>query len=189
MGVKPMENPPSPAVIETVEDIMKLYKSLPPRPSIEEVEAAMSVIKTVETEEEQKLEEISKQVVLRDVPEELFSVLQQVRRTMVLFQSHEQRKEASEVVEFDKMFQTFDGLIQRTSELVSGDTQKENHGSLGYSVGEIVREPVISDRGLVVMKKKEDEKLKTGGFKGLVKSSSTISTISAGLHHLIIVNL
>ncbi|PRQ18725.1 putative leucine-rich repeat domain, L domain-containing protein [Rosa chinensis] len=179
MGVKPKENPPSPAFIETVEEIMKIYKSLPPRPSIEEVEAAMSVLKTVDTEEEQRLEEISKQVVPKDVPEELFTVLQQVRRTMVLFQSHEQRREASEVVEFDKMFQTFDGLIQRTSALVSGDTQEENHVAFGYPVGEIVSEPGISDDSLVGMKKKkkkEDEELKIDGFKGLVKGSSTISS-------------
>ncbi|KAL6183606.1 hypothetical protein ACLB2K_045017 [Fragaria x ananassa] len=175
MGVKPKENPPSPTLIETVEEIMKIYKSLPPRPSIEEVEAAMSVLKTVETEQEQKLEEISKQVIPQDVPEELFSVLQQVRRTMVLFQSHEQRKEASDVVEVDKMFQTFDGLIQRTSGLVSGDTQKENHVAFGYPVGEIVREPVISDESFVMNKKKEDEELKRDGFKGLIKSSSTVS--------------
>ncbi|XP_050377197.1 plant intracellular Ras-group-related LRR protein 5-like [Argentina anserina] len=179
MGVKPKETPPSPAFIETVEEIMKIYRSLPPRPSIEEVEAAMSVLMTVETEQELKLEEISKHVVPKDVPEELFSVFQQVRRTMVLFQSHGQRKEASQVVEFDKMFQTFDNLIQKTSKLVSGDTQEESHVAFRYPVGEIVREPVISDEGFVV-KKKEDGELKRGGFKGLVKSSSTISTISAG---------
>lgn len=177
MDVKPNENPPSPAFIESVEEIMQIYKSLPARPSIEEVEAAMSVIKTVDSEEELKLEEISKQVVPKDVPEELFSVLQQVRRAMVLFQSHEQRKEASQVVELDKMLQPFDELIQRTSRLISGDTQNQNHVVLGYSVGEIVREPVISDESFVKKKKKVgDEELKRDGLKGLGKSASTISS-------------
>lgn len=176
MDVKRNENPPSPAFIESVEEIMQIYKSLPPRPSIEEVEAAMSVIRTVDSEEELKLEEISKQLVVpKDVPEELFSVLQQVRRAMVLFQSHEQRKEASEVVELDKMLQTFDDLIQRTSGLISGDTQNQNHVVSGYSVGEIVREPVISDESFV-KKKVGDEVLKRDGFKGLGKSASTISS-------------
>lgn len=175
MDVKRNENPPSPAFIESVEEIMQIYKSLPPRPSIEEVEAAMSVIKTVDSEEELKLEKISRQVVPKDVPEELFSVLQQVRRAMVLFQSHEQRKEASEVVELDKMLQTFDDLIQRTSGLISGDTQNQNHVVSGYSVGEIVREPVISDESFA-KKKVGDEVLKRDGFKGLGKSASTISS-------------
>ncbi|KAF5727927.1 putative leucine-rich repeat-containing protein [Tripterygium wilfordii] len=81
---------------------MGIYKTLPPRPSIEEVEAAMSVIKTVNSEEEAKLEEISKQEPPKDVLEEMFYVLKEVKRTMVLFQSFEQKKEALHQVEIDK---------------------------------------------------------------------------------------
>ncbi|KAH1115764.1 hypothetical protein J1N35_009142 [Gossypium stocksii] len=50
---------PSPAFVETVQEIMRLYRSLPPRPSIEDVAAAKPVLKTVENEEKIKLEEIS----------------------------------------------------------------------------------------------------------------------------------
>ncbi|KAA8525905.1 hypothetical protein F0562_007995 [Nyssa sinensis] len=145
---------PSPTYVETVEEIMKIYRSLPPRPLIEEVEAAISVVKTVNAEQQMKLEQISSQLAPQDVPPELFSVLQQIRKTMVVFQSHEQSKEALHLVELDKMFQTFDELIQRTSELVSGDTQMEKQIDLGKA-----------------------EEPKADGLKDLVRSSSTKATI------------
>ncbi|PPS20311.1 hypothetical protein GOBAR_AA00265 [Gossypium barbadense] len=46
---------PSPVFVETVQEIMRLYRSLPPRPSIEEVAAAKSVLKIVENEEKSSL--------------------------------------------------------------------------------------------------------------------------------------
>ncbi|TYH81548.1 hypothetical protein ES332_D03G208600v1 [Gossypium tomentosum] len=128
MAVKSKQNP-SPAFIETIQEIMRLYKSLPPRPSIEEVEAAKTVLQTAKNEEKTKLEAISKDQYhhqpLEGVPDELLSILQQVRKTTVLFQSHEQKKEALYLVEVDDMFETFDGLIQRASLLVSGDNLEE----------------------------------------------------------------
>lgn len=134
---------PSPAFIETIQEIMRLYKSLPPRPSIEEVEAAKTVLQTAENEEKTKLEAISKdQQPLEGVPDELLSILQQVRKTMVLFRSHEQKKEALYLVEVDDMFEIFDGLIQRASLLVSGDNLEEK--LWGFD-----GETVISDDSLV----------------------------------------
>ena len=169
---------PSPAFVETVHEIMRLYRSLPPRPSIEEVEAAKSVLKTVENEEKIKLEEISKEQAPEDVPEELFSLLQQVRKTMVLFQSHEKKKDALYLVEADKMFETFDGLIQRASLLVSGDTQDEKVSTFGEQVRKFDRESVISDDSLV--KRKEDGELDKDDSKGLVTSSSTKASFFSG---------
>ena len=169
---------PSPAFVETVQEIMRLYRSLPPRPSIADVEAAKSVLKTVENEEKIKLEEISKEQAPEDVPEELFSVLQQVRQTMVLFQSHELKKVALYLVEADKMFETFDGLIQRASLLVSGDTQDEKVSTFGEQVRKFDRESVISDDSLV--KRKEDGELDKDDSKGLVTSSSTKASFFSG---------
>lgn len=109
------------AYVRTVEEITRIYKSLPPRPSIEVVEAAVSVLHSVETEEKLQIEEISKEPPPQDVPPELFSVLKEVKKAMVAFKSHEQRKEAAQLVELDRIFQAFDGLIQKASSLVSGD--------------------------------------------------------------------
>ncbi|XP_034901844.1 uncharacterized protein [Populus alba] len=172
MAVKTSEKQdPSPAFLETVDEIMRLYKSLPSRPSIEEVEAAISVIKTVNNEEQARLDDIAELECPQDVPQELFSVLQQARKTVELFQSHEQRKEALYLVEADKMFENFDGLIQRVSLLVSGDNQKEKLISISESVEKTEKESVVSDESLI--KKREDGESDKDGFKDLVKSSST----------------
>ncbi|KAK1430706.1 hypothetical protein QVD17_13646 [Tagetes erecta] len=163
---------------KTIQEIMETYKSLPPRPTIEEVEAAISVIKTVNIEEKQKLDQISTQICPNDIPPELFSILQKVRQTMVLFQSQEQRKEAMHIVDFDQIYQTFDELIQKASKCVSGDTQLDKDDDLKYPVGNLEKEVVISDESLFNSKKIK----KVESFKGLVKSSSLKATsFSTGL--------
>lgn len=161
---------PYPAFVETVEEITRLYRSLPPRPSIEQVEAAMSVLKTVNTEEQTKLDEITKQEKPRDVSEDLFSVLQQFKKTTVLFQSCEQRKDARYLVEVDELYGVFDELIRRASGLVSGDTQTEKVAAFADSVGKIEKECVITDETLV--ERSEDGEFKKDDVKGLVKSAS-----------------
>ncbi|CAB4309681.1 unnamed protein product [Prunus armeniaca] len=142
MGVerKQEDPPPSSACVETVEEIMKLYKSLPPRPSIEEVEAAPK----------QSTE---------------------VKKTMVLFQSQDQRKEAAHVVEMEGLFQTFDDLIQTVSGLVSGDISGDTQRTQLRKLGE---KTVISDESLTM--KKEDKESERDGFKGVVRSASTLSS-------------
>ncbi|XP_057767887.1 plant intracellular Ras-group-related LRR protein 5-like isoform X2 [Salvia miltiorrhiza] len=110
----------APSYAAAVEEITTIYKSLPPRPSVEEVAAANSVLQTVESEQNLQLEEISKHPPPQGVPPELFSVLQEVKKAMVSFRSHEQRKEAADLVELDRILQVFDGLIQKASSLVSG---------------------------------------------------------------------
>ncbi|KAF5729691.1 Protein lap1 [Tripterygium wilfordii] len=179
MAVISKQGHSSPAFVETVEEIMGIYKTLPPRPSLEEVEAAMSVLKTVNSEEEAKLEEISKQEPPKDVPEEMFYVLKEVKRTMVLFQSFEQKKEAFHLVEIDKMLETFDGLIQRTSLLASGDTQMEKRDGFSDPVEKIERESVINYGSLV--KKMKDGELEKDSFKGFRRTSSTKASFFSGI--------
>ncbi|XP_073156616.1 uncharacterized protein [Henckelia pumila] len=129
MASAPATNIPPPAYTETVEEITRIYKTLPPRPSIEVVEAAISVVQTVETEKALQLEDISKKSPPENVPPELFSVLQEVRKSMVLFRCLEQKKEAAHLIEQDKIFQVFDELIQKVSALVSGDDHVEEYDS------------------------------------------------------------
>ncbi|KAK6136535.1 hypothetical protein DH2020_029731 [Rehmannia glutinosa] len=165
-----------PAYAETVEEITRIYKSLPPRPSVEEVEAANSVLHTVETEQNLQLEEISKQQTPQDVPPELFSVLQEVKKAMVSFKSHEQRKEAAQLVELDRIFQVFDGLIQKASSLVSGgDFLGEVPDSSGVD-GEFERKPVSSEEKSVDFADQED--VKSGGdLKGVYPMSCSSKAI------------
>ncbi|KAL5064156.1 hypothetical protein RYX36_025893 [Vicia faba] len=133
-----MATTPSRAFLNTVQEITHIYSSLPPRPSIEEVEAATSTLDTLTNVEQTKLHDISNQKLPQDVPQELFSVLQQLKNTMVLFQTHQLRKEAIHLLQLEKMFQTFGDLIQRASQFVSpddhDDTQKKKVSTLREAV-------------------------------------------------------
>ncbi|PKA53967.1 LRR receptor-like serine/threonine-protein kinase RCH1 [Apostasia shenzhenica] len=117
MGTKPSP----PAVAEAVEEVMRTYRSLPPQPSIDEVEAAAAVIRTSINEEEAKLEELSRQMKPAEIAEELFFVLQEVRGKTIQLLAHEQRREAQRVLDLDRQFAVLDELIQRASKLVSGE--------------------------------------------------------------------
>ncbi|XP_010933500.1 plant intracellular Ras-group-related LRR protein 5 isoform X2 [Elaeis guineensis] len=159
-----------PAVVEAMEEIVRVYRSLPPRPSVEEVEAAVAVIKSSIAEEELRIEEVGRMERAHDLPEVLFLVLQEVKKSLVQLQSHEQRRESLYVLELDKRFQVFDELIQRASKLVSseesdgGAEDERKRASFGVVVPKI-------DKALI----KEDEDEKKGeldGPKGLVNVPS-----------------
>ncbi|XP_047167478.1 plant intracellular Ras-group-related LRR protein 5-like [Vigna umbellata] len=156
---------PSRAFLDTVEEITAIYRSLPPRPSIEEVEAATSTVDTLNNEEQTKLHQISMQKPPRDVPEDLFSVLQQLKKTMLLFHTQQHRREALQLLELENMFQTFGHLIQRASELVSGDIHKQSLPSIPE---ELV---VITDQTETLVK--EDEESQKNDFQMIQLSFST----------------
>ncbi|KAL8089017.1 plant intracellular Ras-group-related LRR protein 5-like [Apium graveolens] len=150
----------SPAYTEAVDEIMRIYRSLPPRPTIEELEAAISLVKTVDSEEKLKLDQLSSQVPPQDVPSEIFCVLQQVKKTMVLFQSHEQSREALELIEVDKYYQKFDQLLQTASELVSGGVVPEiklGNNSEGLALEK--NEEVVIDEGVIMIKEGEESEV------------------------------
>lgn len=115
-----------PPVTETVDEIMSLYCSLPQRPSIEEVEAALIVAKTADTELELKIRSLDKMERAEGVPKELFYVATEVRRNVALLQCYEQKREAAHVVEIEKRMRVFDRLIQRASVLVTGSSVEED---------------------------------------------------------------
>ncbi|ONK68709.1 uncharacterized protein A4U43_C05F15090 [Asparagus officinalis] len=101
-----------------VAEIMNLHRSLPPRPSIDEVEAAMAVVRNVEKEEQSKIESISKQRKGIEVPEELFFVLQEMQKNLAYLQSKEQKSEALKLLDLESIHSLFDDLIQRAASCV-----------------------------------------------------------------------
>ena len=111
----------SPAVIEAVDEMMRIYRSLSQRPSIDESEAAESVIRAADAEEEKRLEEILVTEKHPDLPEELFNILQDVRRSAVKLLAEEQRREGRRILDLDRRFCFLDELIQRASIIVSPD--------------------------------------------------------------------
>lgn len=113
------------SVDEVLEEIMRIHRSLPPRPGIEDVEGAKILIRNLETEEQAKIEAIYRQKKRKDVPEELFSVLVEMQKNLVRFQSDEQKKEAIKLLDLEYYHQVFDEMIQRASSCC-GPAGKDN---------------------------------------------------------------
>ncbi|XP_074574970.1 plant intracellular Ras-group-related LRR protein 5-like [Curcuma longa] len=154
----------NPSVLEAVEEIMRIYRSLPPRPSIEEVEAAVAVIKSADAEEEARMREIGRIQKPPDVPDELFLVLQEARKNQVLLQGREQRRDAMAVVDLDRRFQVFDELVQRASKVVSPEDGGERGAEeVGFKVGFDVPVPRFG-RSLSLIGKEKDGKLGDSDF-------------------------
>lgn len=108
--------------MEIVEEIMKIHRSLPARPGIDEVEAAKAMIANVEKEDQARLDSISKQNKSAYVPEELLMVHHEMQRNMVYFNSKKVKKEAIELLDLEHVHCVFDELIQRASKCVSSDS-------------------------------------------------------------------
>ncbi|XP_008799240.1 plant intracellular Ras-group-related LRR protein 4 isoform X2 [Phoenix dactylifera] len=98
-----------------VEEITRIHRSLPPRPGIDEVEAAMALVRNVDKEEQARIDAISKQKKGFDIPEELFFVLQEMQKNLVCFQGKEQKREALKLLDLENIHVLFDDLIQRAS--------------------------------------------------------------------------
>ncbi|XP_042394079.1 plant intracellular Ras-group-related LRR protein 5-like [Zingiber officinale] len=154
-----MANPSSPGVLAALEEIMRIYRALPLRPSIEEVEAAVVVIQSVDAEEEARMREIGRIQKPPDVPEQLFLVLQEARKNQVLFQCREQRRDAMAVVDLDRRFQVFDELVQRASKAMSlEDGDGRGDEEVGFEAGFDVLVPRLG-RSLSLIGKEKDDKL------------------------------
>ncbi|XP_061346055.1 plant intracellular Ras-group-related LRR protein 4-like isoform X3 [Gastrolobium bilobum] len=130
-----------------VEEIMRIHRSLPARPGIDEVEAAKGLIINVEKEDQARLESIARQSKGPDVPEELFMVLQEMQKNMVYFQSKEQKREAMKLLDLENVHSLFDDLIQRASQCVSSPpsnstSRKTTAAAASSSLFNAEKEPV-----------------------------------------------
>jgi len=107
------------SVDQAVKEIMRIHRSLPTRPGIEEVEAAKTLIRNVEKEEQARMEAISKQTKTPDVPQELFMILQEMQKQLSFFQTKEQKLEAVKLLDLENVHNLFDEFIQRASKCLS----------------------------------------------------------------------
>ncbi|KAJ6836149.1 plant intracellular Ras-group-related LRR protein 4-like [Iris pallida] len=102
------------AVGDIVDDITRLHRSLPPRAGIDEVEAAVALLRAVDKEEKTQIDNISRQEKRSaDIPDELFSVREQLQKNLVYFQSREQKREAMKLLDLENAHLLFDELVQR----------------------------------------------------------------------------
>lgn len=126
------------SVDTVVEEIMRIHRSLPSRPAIDEVEAAKVLILNVDKEDQARIESISRQSKGPEVPEELFMVLQEMQRSLVYYHSKEQKREALKLLDLENVHSLFDELIQRASRCVSSSPSASNTSDSrkhGYSNG------------------------------------------------------
>ncbi|KAG6594727.1 Plant intracellular Ras-group-related LRR protein 4, partial [Cucurbita argyrosperma subsp. sororia] len=104
---------------EVVGEIMKLHRSLPARPGIDEVEGARVLISNVDKESQMKLEAIERQTKNQGVPEELSKILLDMQRNFIAFKSKEDKWEALKLLEIEDVHYLFDEMLQRASKCVS----------------------------------------------------------------------
>lgn len=97
---------------------MRIHRSLPPRPGIDEVEASMALVRNLDKEEQARIDAISKQKKRFEIPEELFFVLQEMQKNLSYFQGKEQKREALKLLDLENIHSLFDELIQRASKCV-----------------------------------------------------------------------
>ncbi|KAG8047987.1 hypothetical protein GUJ93_ZPchr0008g13590 [Zizania palustris] len=108
------------AAFDTVDglvgEVMRLHRSLPARPVVEEVEAADALARAADREERARLDSIARLHRSPAVPEELFYVAQEMHRAHAGFQCREQKRDATRLLELDALHTLFDDLIQRASQ-------------------------------------------------------------------------
>ncbi|VFQ74329.1 unnamed protein product [Cuscuta campestris] len=164
---------------EVVEEIMKLHRSLPPRPGIEEVEAARTLIVNLEREDQMRIEAIVRQRRSSGVPEELFMLLQEMQRCMVHFQSKEQKSEALKLLDLENTHNLFDDLVQRASKcLPSGSSQASSRSSLDSNRVSLTNSSSVSSSSVSTLATSATATLKTSTFyneRGPVKASQSFS--------------
>ncbi|XP_030466654.2 plant intracellular Ras-group-related LRR protein 4 [Syzygium oleosum] len=119
------------SVDDVVAEIMRIHRSLPTRPSIDEAEAAKALIRNVEKEDQARLDAIARQTKGLDVPEELFMILQEMQRNLVYYLGKEQKKDAVRLLDLENVHALFDEYIQRASECLSSgsDSYKRSYSN------------------------------------------------------------
>ncbi|KAF9678633.1 hypothetical protein SADUNF_Sadunf07G0054800 [Salix dunnii] len=119
-------------VDQAVEEIMRIHRSLPTRPGIEEVEASKTLIRNVDKEEQAKLEAILMQTKSPDFPQELFMILQEMQKQLTFFQSIDQKREALKLLDLENVHNVFDEFIQRASKCLSSPSSSSPTSVSGF---------------------------------------------------------
>lgn len=160
---------------EAVEEIMRIHKSLPPRPAIDEIEAAKMLIRNVEKENQARIDAIEKQTKSPDVPEELFMVLQEMQKNVVYFQSNEQKREAVKLLDLENLHVLCDDYIQRASNCLNSPSSRSSSSRSSMS-----HKPSYSNGSVSTFSSTSSLQPKTIAPVSInVKSSSVAATTSS----------
>ncbi|XP_006659578.1 plant intracellular Ras-group-related LRR protein 4 [Oryza brachyantha] len=108
------------AAFDTVDglvgEVMRLHRSLPARPAVEEVEAAEALALAADREERARLDAVERLRRPPGVPDELFYITQEMHRALAGFQCREQKRDAARLLELEAIHALFGDLIQRASQ-------------------------------------------------------------------------
>ncbi|KAL6644556.1 hypothetical protein ACP70R_016164 [Stipagrostis hirtigluma subsp. patula] len=107
-----------------VGEIMRLHRSLPARPTLEEVEAAEALASAADREERARLDAVARLRRPPAVPDELFGVALEMHRALAGFHCREQKRDAARLLELDALHALFDDLIQRASQCVPSTSSR-----------------------------------------------------------------
>ncbi|CAA6672308.1 unnamed protein product [Spirodela intermedia] len=118
---------------EVVEEVKKIHRSLPPRPGIDEVDAAVALVRDADKEEQSRLEDIQKQKKGFDIPDELFSALLEMQKNLETFRCKDQKNDALKLLELEKAHVLFDELVQRASRCAASSSHGPNSLSMSSS--------------------------------------------------------
>ncbi|XP_059645251.1 plant intracellular Ras-group-related LRR protein 4 isoform X2 [Cornus florida] len=161
------------SVDEVVAEIMRIHRSLPARPGIDEIEAAKTLIRNVEKEDQSRLEAIARQTKSTEVPQELFMVLQEMQKNLVYYQSKEQKREAMKLLDLENVHSLFDDLIQRASKCVPSGSNSHQSSYFGASTSSMNSSSLPSTNSA---------SFSGGGFDSSVASATTSTTTSSSLY-------
>ncbi|XP_058070579.1 plant intracellular Ras-group-related LRR protein 4-like [Magnolia sinica] len=126
---------------KVVEEITRINRSLPTRPPLDDIDAAMALIQNVDKEEQSRIEAISKQKKGTNISEELFFVLQEMQKNLAYFQSKEQKREALKLLELENIHTMFDEFVQRAMKCLPSSN---NYSTAGHSNGSVSAAPTSS---------------------------------------------
>jgi hypothetical protein len=107
-----------------VGEIMRLHRSLPARPSLEEVEAAEALERAADREEQARLDAVARLRRPPPVPDELFGIALDMHRALAGFHCRDQKRDATRLLELDTLHGLFDDLIQRASQCVPSSSTR-----------------------------------------------------------------
>eukprot|EP01018_Ginkgo_biloba_P017220 Gb_12683 [translate_table: standard] len=114
---------------EVVEEIMRMHRSLPPRTSLGEIEAAVALIQNVENTMSARLQVVSKAPKPPDVPDELFAVLQEMQTNRIYMQAEEEKREALALLDLEDRHRLFDYLVQKASCALSSSSHQSGQSA------------------------------------------------------------
>lgn len=159
-----LSSPSSPSLSrsteDAVEEIMKTHRSLPARPRTEEVEAALTVVENADKEESSGLEVFSSSSSSRkskgssSMSEELLTILQEMRKSIVSFECKEKKRDALKLLELEKVHVLFDDFILKASNCISSSNKSRDAASSSSSKNFVSSSSLFNKEGVEIKEKK-----------------------------------